>query len=213
MNPTTRLAFALLLLLAGSTRAADKQPAPAKPSRGRLLLAPKLGVFKSAPSRLPAALFVGAEVGYLTPFLGDALALTLELDWRRSQASGAASDPRLTVNGPPADGSYRLGEAEIGLLLSALYRAEDTLLAGLTPYGGGGPGFFWHRTATTAFGSTTLETQSTVGLQLLAGADYRLGPGAVFGEAHYHFSRVRFRSTGNANVGGLALAVGYRFRF
>ena len=87
----------------------------AREPRGRLLIAPKFGVFKAAPSRLPAAFFVGAEVGFVTPLLDDALAFTLELDWQRSKASGATSDPRLTVNGPPADGTYRLGEEEIGL--------------------------------------------------------------------------------------------------
>jgi hypothetical protein len=218
----------LAVLLAGSAEAEEKkkapQPAPktepTRPAaagtvrRGRLLVAPKLGLFEPVPSRLSGAFYVGLELGYVTPLLGNALAVALELDWHQPKATGTISDPRLTVNGTTADGAYRLWETEIGLLLSLVYRSEDTFFAGCTPYGGLGPGIYWHRASISAFGSTNLETEATVGLQLFGGADFRLGPGAVFAEARYHFSRVHFRSTGDANVGGLlALGLGYRLRF
>ena len=103
--------------------------------------------------------------------------------------------------------------AEVGVLLSAVYRFEDIIL-GLTPYGGLGPGFFFHRTATQAFQNTYVETEGRVAFQMMAGADYTLGPGAAFVEFRYHFSRVDFLATGNTNVGGfLALGLGYRLRF
>ena len=44
-------------------------------------------------------------------------------------------------------------------------------------------------------------------------AELRLGPGGLFLEAHYHFTKVGFVTTGNVNVGGfLAAGVGYRLR-
>ena len=183
--------------------------APATPPRGSLLIAPKIGLFEPT-SRLSGAVFLGLEAGYLTPALDHRLAVVLELDWVRPRASGAIADPRLTGGN---DGAYSLGNAEVGILLSAVYRLEDAL-PGLTPYGGLGPGLYLHRTATTAFGSTNIETEGRLGFQLLGGADYRLGPGAAFAEVRYHFTRVDFLATGDANVGGfLALGVGYRLRF
>ena len=181
---------------------------PAKAEKGRFLVAPKLGLFEPT-SRLSGAFFLGIEAGYVTPALDDRLAVVLEVDWVRPRASGSVADPRVVAG----DGAYNLGNAEVGVLLSAVYRLEDAL-PGLTPYGGLGPGVFFHRTATQAFQNTYVETEARVGFQLMGGADYVIGPGAAFAEIRYHFSKVDFVSTGNSNVGGfLALGVGYRLRF
>jgi hypothetical protein len=200
---------------AASTAAKAPQPiertaviAPAKSEKGRLMVAPRIGLFEPT-SRLSGAFFAGLEIGYVTPALSDHLALVLEVDWVRPRASGSVSSP-LVVAG---DGFYNLGNAEVGILLSAVYRFEDAIPR-LSPYGGLGPGLFFHRTATQAFQNTYVETEGRAGFQMLGGADYTLGPGAAFGEVRYHFSRVNFLATGNANVGGfLALGVGYRLRF
>src|SRR5260221_6719430 len=193
---------------AAAPKKADSVSAPVKTTKGRLLVAPKLGLFEPT-SRLSGAFFAGIEAGYLTPALADRLAVVLELDWVRPRASGSVADPRV-VSG---DGAYNLGNAEVGVLLSAVYRMEDAV-PGLTPYGGLGPGLYFHRTATQAFQNTYIETEGHVGFQLMAGADYTLGPGAAFVEFRYHYSKVDFLATGNANVGGfLALGAGYRLRF
>jgi hypothetical protein len=215
--------LAICLLLSAAAAETKPQPAPpaAKPAvaqpaeparvwvsktKPRFLLAPKVGLFEPT-SKLSGALFLGAEAGYVTPWLDDRFAVVLELDWVRPRASGSVSDSRLL-----SGGDYSLGNAEVGILLSAVYRFEDAV-PGLTPYGGAGPGLYLHRTATTAFGSQYVETEGRIGLQLMAGADYTLGPGAIFAEFRYHFARVDFISTGNANVGGfLALGLGYRLR-
>ena len=181
---------------------------PAKPEKGRFLVAPKLGLFEPT-SRLSGAFFLGIEAGYVTPALDDRLAVVLEVDWVRPRASGSVADPRVVAG----DGAYNLGNAEVGVLLSAVYRLEDAV-PGLTPYGGLGPGVFFHRTATQAFQNTYVETEARVGFQMMGGADYVIGPGAAFGEIRYHFTRVNFVATGSSNVGGfLALALGYRLRF
>ena len=179
----------------------------ARPALGRILLAPKLGLFEPT-SRLSGAFYLGLEAGYLTPALGDRLAVVLEVDWVRPRAAGTLTDPRIVAG----DGYYSFGNAEVGVLLSGVYRHED-LVPGLTPYGGLGPGLYFHRTATQSFGSRYIETEGKLGFQLQAGADYRLGPGAAFLEFRYHFTSVDFVATGNANVGGfLALGAGYRLR-
>jgi len=177
-----------------------------------LLVAPKLGFFKST-SGLEGASYIGAEVGYLTPLLDHRLAVVLEGSWYRPATSGSAPSPQLTINGTTADSSYRVTERQFAFLLSLVYRFQD-VLPKFTPYGGLGPGFYLHRSTATAFGTTNSETEGAVGFQLLGGGEYVLGPGAAFLEVHYHFTRVDFVTTGNANVGGfLAGGLGYRFRF
>ncbi len=206
--PPTQVAAPPATTAAPAPKKADVVAPPAKAQKGRILVAPKFGLFEPT-SRLSGAFFVGIEAGYLTPALDDHLAVVLEVDWVRPRASGAVADPRVVAG----DGAYNLGNAEVGVLLSAVYRFEDIIL-GLTPYGGLGPGFFFHRTATQAFQNTYVETEGRVAFQMMAGADYTLGPGAAFVEFRYHFSRVDFLATGNTNVGGfLALGLGYRLRF
>jgi opacity protein-like surface antigen len=182
--------------------------APQREHRGVLMVAPKAGLFKSTTA-LQAAFYSGVEVGAVTPLLDRHLAVVFELDWVPPHYSGTIVDPRL----PSGSGTFALRQSEVGFLLSAVYRF-DNALPGLTPYGGLGPGLYYQRASLTAFNGVNVESESKVGFQLLGGADYQLGPGALFGEVRYHFSKVDFVGTGNVNVGGfLALGVGYRLRF
>jgi opacity protein-like surface antigen len=182
------------------TEAAEASQAPG----GRILLAPKLGFFKTT-TPLSGAFFLAGEVGYVTPLLDNRLAIVAEFDFHQPNVKGTLSDPQLQ-----ADGAYTLTEREMAVLLSAVYRFEGTL----TPYVGAGPGLYLHRAKSEAFGNTYTETESNVGFQLLGGLEYTLGPGGLFAEVHYHFTRVDFLTTGDVNVGGfLAAGVGYRFRF
>ncbi len=202
------------LLVAHSAVAAENPggTVTAEQQRLGLLLAPKVGFFKSTSS-LNGAAYVGVEVGYITPLLEHKLAIMLEGTWYRPALNGATPSPQLTINGSTADPSYRLSERQFAALLSLVYRADD-LVPRLVPYGGLGPGLYIHKSTATAFGTTNTETEGSLGFQLLAGAEYALGPGGAFLEIHYHFTRVDFLTTGNANVGGfLAASLGYRFVF
>ena len=105
-----------------------------------------------------------------------------------------------------------LTQREIALLLSAVYRFEGAL-GSITPYAGVGPGLYLHQATAQGFGANTIEKEGTLGFQLLGGAELRLGPGGLFLEAHYHFTKVGFVTTGSVNVGGfLAAGLGYRLR-
>lgn len=184
-------------------------PAPAEEaeSTGHLLLAPKAGFFKST-TPLQGAPFFALEVGYVTPLLDRRLAVVVEANFHQPKTSGTLSDPQLT----DGDAPYTLTEREIAVLLSAVYRFEGALGA-ITPYAGAGPGLYLHQATTQAFGATTKEKEGSLGFQLLGGAELGLGPGGLFLEAHYHFTKVGFVTTGNVNVGGfLAAGLGYRLR-
>ncbi len=194
-----------LLALAQTPEPTDSTPkaqATAEaPRGGAILLAPKLGFFKTT-TPLSGAFFLGAEAGYLTPLLNNRLAIVAEFDFHQPNVSGTLTDPQLQ-----GDGAYTLTEREMAILLSAVYRFEGTL----TPYVGAGPGLYLHRAKAVAFGSTYTETEGTVGFQFLGGLEYKLGPGGLFAEVHYHFTRVGFLTTGDVNIGGfLAAGVGYR---
>jgi len=181
---------------------------PQPEHQGVLMIAPKAGLFKST-SALQAALYTGVELGLATPLLNQRLVVVFELDWVPPHYSGTIVDPRV----PSGSGAFSLRESEWGFLLSAVYRF-DNALPKLTPYIGLGPGLYYQRATLTAFNGVNIESETKLGFQLLGGADYRLGPGALFGEVRYHFSKVDFVGTGNVNVGGfLAFGVGYRLRF
>jgi hypothetical protein len=183
-------------------------PAPAEPSEegDSILLAPKAGFFKT-PTPLGGAPYFALEVGSVTPLLQRRLALVVEAGFHQPKRSGTINDRQLTRG----EQEYRLTEREIALMLSAVYRFEGAL-GSVTPYAGGGPGLYLHQATTQGFGATTVEKEGTLGFQLLGGAELRLGPGGLFLEAHYHFTRVDFVSTGSGNVGGFLAGLGYRLR-
>lgn len=188
--------------------ASDAAPAEASestPGQGGLTLAAKAGFFKST-TPLQGAPYLAAEVGYITPLLHSRLAIVAEFDFHQPKVSGALTDAQI----PEGSGNYTVTEREMALLVSAVYRFEGAW-GSVTPYVGAGPGLYLHRATSEAFGSTVKESEGTVGVQALAGAELHLGPGGVFAEAHYHFTRIGFLSTGGVNVGGfLAASLGYR---
>jgi hypothetical protein len=198
------LLAALALTAAPPPPTTDVQ-APAAQPEGRILLAAKAGYFKST-SPLQGALYVGGEAGYITPLLDNRLAIVAEFNYHEPTVSGTLTDPRIGEG----SGGYTLIEREMALLLSAVYRFHGAL-GSVTPYLGAGPGLYLHRATSQAFGQNVIESEGTVGFQFLGGAEMRLGPGGLFAEAHYHFTRIGFLSTGDVNVGGfLAASVGYR---
>lgn len=210
---------AVLLPLGALAQTGDAGLAPTAPdteasasSQKAYFASLKVGLFEPT-SALKGSAFGGLELGYFPGWLDQHLALALEGDLYRPALSSSISSPQLTFGGQTASGAYRLTEREAAVLLSAQYYFSE-VLGGLGPYVGAGPGYYWHQAKTTAFGTTNTETEGSLGLQVLAGAQYRLGPGSAFLEFHYHWTQVDFLATGKANVGGLlAFSLGYRVAF
>ena len=77
---------------------------------------------------------------------------------------------------------------------------------------GVGPAFYFLARKVTSLGLEQTETSTQVGFKLTAGADLRIGPGAIIGEIRFPFAMVGQRTTGDSNVGAVSIVVGYRFR-
>lgn len=198
----TALSVLALLVLTQAPAA----PAEDSSEGDSIVLAPKAGFFQSTSS-LGGAPYFGLEVGYVTPLLQRRLAIVVEGSFHQPETSGTLEDPRLTLGEQP----YTLTERELSFMLSAVYRFERAW-GSVTPYAGAGPGLYLHRATTRSFGATAVEKEGTLGFQFLGGAELHLGPGGLFLEAHYHFTRVSFVTTGDANVGGVLGSLGYRLR-
>ena len=95
----------------------------------------------------------------------------------------------------------------ISLLLS--YRFLHAASA-FNAYVGVAPQVVLQRAETTAWNLLTSETATRFGVGGLAGAQYRLGPGAVWLEAGYAWVPVVHRVTGDASISTVTLALGYR---
>jgi opacity protein-like surface antigen len=203
-----------LALLAALTALSAAEPSPvpegASPP-GSILLAPKVGFFKST-TPLRGDLYLAAEVGYVTPLLERRLAVVLEVGYHRPTIRGTLTDPQLGGFGQQYTGDYSVAVREVALLLSAVYRFERALGA-FTPYAGAGAGLYLHRADSDFFGTLAAESGGKLGFQALGGVEWALGPGGAFVEAHYHFAPVgAFITTGDVNVGGFLGALGYRLR-
>jgi opacity protein-like surface antigen len=202
---------AMALLVTLTALASSGVPDDEEARGGSLLLAPKVGFFKSTTA-LRGDLFLAAEVGYLTPLLQRRLAVTLEVNYHRPRVTGSLSDPQLGGFGaPPPDGTYSVALREAAFLLSAVFRFDEAL-GRLTPYVGGGPGLYLHRATADIFGTVASESDGSFGLHALAGLELPLGPGGAFFEARYQFTPVDFITTGEVNVGGFLASLGYRLR-
>ncbi|MFP2925244.1 outer membrane protein [Pyxidicoccus sp. 3LG] len=199
-----------LVLFAALTAITAAEPSSEAACDGSILLAPKVGFFKST-TPLSGDLYLAAEVGYLTPLLQRRLAVVLEVNYHRPERRGSLTDPQLGGLGEPPDGTYLVALREVAFLLSAVFRFEQAL-GPFTPYVGGGPGLYLHRATADVFGIVASESDGGLGLQALAGLELPLGPGGAFVEAHYHFAPVDFVITGDVNAGGFLASVGYRLR-
>jgi len=201
---------ALLLAAASTLLAADPGPASLPPGVG-LLVAPKVGFYKTTTS-LSGAFYAGVELGYALPVLDRQLAVVLEGSWQRPALSGDLTSPQLGYGGTMLGASFRLQEQQVSFLLSAVYRRSFS--PALTAYGGLGPGLYLHSAVVDAFGNRYVESEPSLGFQLLAGGEYAAGPGRAFVELHYHFTHIDLATTGAVNAGGfLAAGVGYRLAF
>jgi hypothetical protein len=231
VRPNMRLSILSLVLLSSlSVRAAESKsvasktvaatPAPAAKTEAATVDTHKLymslnvgGLFSQPFNKLGASGLVGARAGYILPFRPGQFVVALEGGYAAPGATGTATDPRVTENG----GSYNwtLSERQGYLGLQFMHRATWLGTEKLTPFVGIGPRLWLLQSRVTGKAGTSdlllsTEQSTQVGFLLPIGVEYKLGPGAITGEAQISWAPVSHRITGDTNVGALSLAVGYR---
>ncbi len=205
--------IASLLLLATAAPALAAEPAPAASAPAAteaklplLLLGVGAGVYIPTSSLGPSFL-VNLDGAFQLPVLARKLGIGLGLAYSQPTTSGAISDARLSA--PQADYDSIMRELVLDVLIS--YRILPWS-SRWSPHVGVGPAFYFLAHKVTSLGLEQTETSTQVGFKLTAGADFRIGPGALVGEVRFPFAMVGQRTTGDSNVGAVSVVVAYRFR-
>jgi opacity protein-like surface antigen len=197
----------LAAALAGSTARAETGDAWTVGIAPRVALAVPTGGLGPGPE--------GAlEIDFALPVLDRRLLLALDTSYARPSHDGGGSDAtHLPGNG---DYTYTIQEQELKLGFDGVFRLfSDVSGKRLVPYGGLGVLVHMLRSKeTTSLAPGTNTNQDThAGFELLAGVDYRLGPGFVLGDARFAYSGLGHTLTGDSNAGNVTIGVGYRIVF
>jgi hypothetical protein len=169
---------------------------------------------------------VGVEVGGRVRLGPGAFAFAVRATWQRygmtfssaapctPTGSGVSNEhpaPDAPCVSTPAGGAYQstVDEDIVRVSLPLTYRFLRVSSA-FNAYAGVAPQLVLQRAESIAWNLSTVETATSFGVAGLAGAQYRLGPGALWFEAGYAWTPVNHRATGDASIGNVTLALGYR---
>jgi len=152
------------------------------------------------------------ELGYLLPFLGRRLGLSAALSYGHHTASGEGEDGRLIP-----DGTYQwdLTYQELMLSFGVTGRIFPPYAKLANGYLTVGPRLHFLKVQEEAssggqsFGTNT-EQDLRVGVFVLLGGEFYLGPGAIFLEIEYSWVQVKELITGDADGSALRFSLGYR---
>lgn len=202
-------------------------PPPPAPSERRFALefGPVLGL-DIATHALGLGPDLGLEVGGRVAVGSGVFAFALRGTWQRytmaqsaaapcspngSGVSNAAAAPEAPCVSSPSGGAYdySLSEDVVRVSLPLSYRFLRASSA-FNAYVGVAPQLVLQRAETTAWNLLTTETATRFGVGGFLGAQYRLGPGALWFEAGYAWSAVKHRVTGDSALSTVTLALGYR---
>lgn len=167
------------------------------------------GHFPQVVSRLGTSFDASLTVGY-APFSGRQLQVFLGLSYSRPSQTLSAEDPRLGTAG--TDYSSTLVMQDLGTTLGLQYFILPPSRF-VVPYVGAGFRVHFLRADVEGAGGADFgkhnETDTRYGAVVFAGVGLHLGPGLLLGELAFDYSPIGQRVTGAANVGSLALVLGY----
>jgi hypothetical protein len=210
MNTKNTILLALLLSVS-ATASARAEPAAeleASPDAWTFAVAPRIGLVIPT-SRLGMMAAGGLEVDVALPVAGGRLLVALDASLTRPDSSGTVNDARI---GGAGDYDIAVTEFKVGLLgVFRLFGPDRPII----PYAGLGPVIHMlHTKQQTSFGpGPNKERNTELGFEVVAGADFRAGPGYVLGEARVVYSDLDHRWTGDTNAGGVTISAGYRLTF
>ncbi len=158
-------------------------------------------------SALGPNFLVGLDVAYALPWLEGKLGVGLGLAYSQPTTSGEIADSRVPEGTAGYDSMMR--ELVLDLMLSYRVFSWDSVWS---PHAGFGPVIYLLSHEVDSLSHSQTETSTQVSVLLTLGADYRLWKGALVGEVRIPFATVGQKTTGDSNVGAVAVVVGYRLR-
>ena len=183
---------------------------PPRPRRGereqRLSVFPSAGILLSQ-SQLSPSPVVGLEMGYILPWLGRRMAATCTVEWFGPAREGDSDDSRILEE----TYHYEIRSAVIPVLFGVRYFFPVKNPLSVSGFLRLGPAYA--RVETTAFDFAVEETDTVLAASTGAAIGVQAGPGAVSLEAAYQYSGVDFISSGEQNISGPRLLMGYFFAF
>jgi hypothetical protein len=185
------------------------EPLPGDP--GALLLTGKVGGILPLNGLDP---FVtgGIEVGWIFAGTKQRIAALLDVTYTAPNASGTATDPRITGE------TFGWDIAQKELILQPTFMYRYTALGPLVPFAGIGPRIYFLETvgegaANGVKFSESKEQSTRFGAGLPFGAEYALGPGGLMAELLLEWAPLDHRVTGDVSLLATSLFAGYRARF
>jgi opacity protein-like surface antigen len=172
-------------------------------------VAPRIGL-DIPTSKLNPFLVAAVEFDVFLPVLDNRLVLALDFSFTYPREDGSGNDPRI-------GGSYdwETKVLELKWALDVIWRFFDDSHT-LIPYAGLGPVIQYLSTKQTTSipgsGENT-ERNAEFGFEILGGLDWQLGPGYLFGDLRFVFTKLDHRFTGDINAGNVTICAGYRFVF
>lgn len=205
IRSTLLLSVAFPVAAAAETPATTTEPDTKAWSVG---VAPRVGVTVPTSSLGPMVVG-GLAIDIPLPVANRQLVIALDASLTRPTHSGTVMDDRIG-----GMGTYDVKVTELKLGLDLIYRFFGADRA-FIPYAGAGPMIQMLKTTeTTSFAPGENTAQNTaLGFEVLAGADFRAGPGYVLGELRALYSNLDHLFTGDSNAGNVMLSAGYRAVF
>lgn len=171
-------------------------------------IAPRVGL-DIPTSELKPFVVAALEVDLFLPVLDRRLVAALDFSFTYPRTDGQGNDPR--VGG---DYTYDIKVLELKWALDVIFRFFDDTHT-IIPFAGVGFALQYLKTTQeTSFDSAeNTEHNAEPGFEILGGADFKLGPGYIFGDVRFVFTKLDHKFTGDTNAGNVTICAGYRFVF
>jgi hypothetical protein len=209
---------ALLLLVAPAAAQADAADAGGEdeptvelttPSSGwGFGVAPRVGL-DIPTSELKPFVVAALELDLFLPVLDRRLLAAFDFSFTYPRTDGEGNDAR--VGG---DYDYDIKVLELKFALDVIFRFFDDTHKIIQFAGLGFALQYLKTTQETSFDSAeNTEHNAEPGFEILGGVDFELGPGYVFGDVRFVFTKLDHKFTGDTNAGNVTICAGYRFVF
>jgi hypothetical protein len=180
---------------------------------GAFLVAGKVGGIASFNNLSPFVHF-GLDLGYVFGGTGRRLGVYLGTEYTAPKAEGTVEEEDTPARVPEGSYDWELRQKELVFQPTLLYRLSG-LSRVVVPFVGVGPRLYLLESVVrgSAGGQTfedTRETSTKFGVGVPLGAEITLGPGGILAELLLQWGPFDHRTTGETNLGGATIFLGYR---